>query len=508
MEDYSGDKSGDLCFVLQEGTKPLFSALLDKTAFEAEYLKEKKHSMDRYCGKDNIGASSNIGSSSSTPQFKKLPRHFHLQMDNSAKDNKNQTMIAFASELVKRGIFETVTLCFLMPGHTHEDIDAVFSRVSTRISHREIMTLLGLMAETWECEAVHPVPYLIQEVADYKDYIKEFVKPIKGQSVPMAFRFFMKNNVPVFQTKEHINSSWSPHEGVCIWKEDTISKQLQFPSGEPKSKVLAPMYKRAEDVLPYITHYVEWLKKTWKDETSSGYVERLPLIEYWRNIAKILSNPLSNEGETSQPLENGFWPRTNHGTGYKAELGTFEETGWRATSDMVELENELENEILEGQMAFVGPSSERESDRFVPLQDIVEGVFIFIRPTDEFEKLNPGHFWMARALTRVQTDRASPNLGEFKLEWWRPKHRGHLWPSDDHKQYDGVFTIKSKTWEKDPLQSEQWLPAASAFLSWTYRGKTIEKGLKIPPTVLEAIKIYIDRARIEDLRATRGKAIA
>ena len=97
----------------------------------------------------------------------------------------------------------------------------------------------------------------------------------------------MKNNVPVFQTKEHINSPWSPHEGVCIWKEDTISKQLQFPSGEPKSKVLAPMYKRAEDVLPYITHYVECLKKTWKDETSSGYVERLPLIEYWRNIAEI-----------------------------------------------------------------------------------------------------------------------------------------------------------------------------------------------------------------------------
>ena len=237
-------------------------------------------------------------------------------------------------------------------------------------------------------------------------------------------------------------------------------------------------------------------------------MERFPLIEYWRIIAKILPNPLSNKGETSQPLANGFWPRANHGTRYKAELGTFEETGWKAISDMVELENELENEILEGQMAFVGPSSERESDRFVPLQDIVEGVFIFIRPTDEFEKLNPGHFWMARALTRVQTDRASPNLGEFKLEWWRPKHCGHLWPSDDHKRYDGVFTIKSKTWEKDPLQSEQWLPAASAFLSWTYRGKTIEKGLKIPPTVLEAIKIYIDRARIEDLRATRGKAIA
>ena len=298
-----------------------------------------------------------------------------------------------------------------------------------------------------------------------------------------------------------------PHGGVCIWKEDTIQKQLQFPSGEPKSKVLAPKYKRADDVLPYITNYVDWLKKTWKDETSSGYVERLPLIQYWSKVAKILANPLASEGDTSQPLANGFWPRTNHSTGYKVELGTFEETGWKATSDIVELENELENEIEEGQMAFVGPSSERESDRFVSLLDIVEGVFIFIRPTDEFEKLNPGQFWMARALTKVQTDRASANLGEFKLKWWRPKHRGHLLLEDDHLRYEGIFTIKSKTWEYDPLQQEQWLPAASAFLSWTYRGKAIEKGLKIPPKILEAIQIYIESARIANLKATRGKAI-
>jgi len=94
------------------------------------------------------------------------------------------------------------------------------------------------------------------------------------------------------------------------------------------------------------------------------------------------------------------------------------------------------------------------------------------------------------------------------LQWWRPKHHGHLWTGDDHKRYEGVFTIKSKMWECDPLQQEQWLPATSAFLSWTTRGKTIEKGLKIPPKILEAIKSYIERARIEDLRASRGKAIA
>jgi hypothetical protein len=41
--------------------------------------------------------------------FKPLPRHVTLQLDNSAKENKNQTMIAFSSDLVARGVFETIT---------------------------------------------------------------------------------------------------------------------------------------------------------------------------------------------------------------------------------------------------------------------------------------------------------------------------------------------------------------------------------------------------------------
>jgi hypothetical protein len=59
--------------------------------------------------------------------FKPLPRHLMLLLDNCPKKNKNQTMIAFGSDLVARGIFETVTIFFLIVGHTHEDIDATFS---------------------------------------------------------------------------------------------------------------------------------------------------------------------------------------------------------------------------------------------------------------------------------------------------------------------------------------------------------------------------------------------
>ncbi|KAL3677563.1 hypothetical protein R1sor_027511 [Riccia sorocarpa] len=42
------------------------------------------------------------------PSFKPLPHVFMLQMDNSAKDNKNVHVLAFCSELVIRGVFEIV----------------------------------------------------------------------------------------------------------------------------------------------------------------------------------------------------------------------------------------------------------------------------------------------------------------------------------------------------------------------------------------------------------------
>jgi hypothetical protein len=41
--------------------------------------------------------------------FKPLPRHLTLQLDNCPKENKNQTMIAFGSDLVARVVFKTVT---------------------------------------------------------------------------------------------------------------------------------------------------------------------------------------------------------------------------------------------------------------------------------------------------------------------------------------------------------------------------------------------------------------
>lgn len=62
-------------------------------------------------------------------------------MDNTAKDNRNNIMWGFLASLVELNLVEEVELSFLPVGHTHEDIDAMFSRIAQQIKSRKCVTL-------------------------------------------------------------------------------------------------------------------------------------------------------------------------------------------------------------------------------------------------------------------------------------------------------------------------------------------------------------------------------
>ena len=61
------------------------------------------------------------------------PKHLWIQVDNCGGDNKNSHICKFCATLVDRGVFLSVTLAYLQVGHTHEDIDALFSIMSSSI---------------------------------------------------------------------------------------------------------------------------------------------------------------------------------------------------------------------------------------------------------------------------------------------------------------------------------------------------------------------------------------
>ena len=63
-----------------------------------------------------------------------VPSNLWIQMDNAVGENKNQFWARLLGLLVDRAIFKVVVHSYMRPGHTHEDLDALFGVLSTHIA--------------------------------------------------------------------------------------------------------------------------------------------------------------------------------------------------------------------------------------------------------------------------------------------------------------------------------------------------------------------------------------
>ncbi|KAL3678302.1 hypothetical protein R1sor_021258 [Riccia sorocarpa] len=179
-----------------------------------------------------------------------------------------------------------------MVGHTHEDVDALFSKVSAQTINKDVLTLPALLAEIWDSEMMHPVPLLLEEVADYKSYV---------------------------------------------------------------------------------------------DSSFARYIRYNPVISYWKKVKEQLESiqPFPDEN-----LRMGFWPQTNHGTGFTLAQRQQEATRDGPEDGIIvvdELQQELHQENNLMLQPYVGDPANRPKRSFIPLEDITEGKFVILRPDDAFE---------------------------------------------------------------------------------------------------------------------------
>jgi hypothetical protein len=100
-----------------------------------------------------------------------LPLILNVQMDNAVGDNKNRFVFCFWSLLVAKGIFREVYVNFMLVGHTHDDIDALFGRWSMLLRKDSFPTIPLLMKSFMEVESIPTIPHLIEEVLDFKGFI-------------------------------------------------------------------------------------------------------------------------------------------------------------------------------------------------------------------------------------------------------------------------------------------------------------------------------------------------
>lgn len=117
-----------------------------------------------------------------------LPPVLYLQLDNCARENKNRYLFGFLCLLVELGIFQKVKVGFLMVGHTHEDIDQVFSRFSTWLQTHPALTSSQLINGFEKSYTPNPQGIVLEKQFNVSEWIKPQLESISMHSKPHQFR--------------------------------------------------------------------------------------------------------------------------------------------------------------------------------------------------------------------------------------------------------------------------------------------------------------------------------
>ena len=76
----------------------------------------------------------------------RLPPTLRIQANNCTYKNKNIYMFIFCTILEAMGYFQEVQLCFLIVGHTHEDIDQRFN-ISNILKRKNVDSMKELLQQ-------------------------------------------------------------------------------------------------------------------------------------------------------------------------------------------------------------------------------------------------------------------------------------------------------------------------------------------------------------------------
>ncbi|GBG82102.1 hypothetical protein CBR_g34382 [Chara braunii] len=165
-----------------------------------------------------------------------FPSVLYLTLDNTSKENKNKFVLSYLVFLVKMRVFSKVKLNFLLVGHTHEDIDQMFSCFSRKQAAHGTFDLLELqhvIRESYKVEQDHGVH--VEEMTktmDWKLYVQDHLHNVNDISFNQHFRIKRNDNGEVrIWNKQYHNSQWQPNdkEGLDIFKSEPTGQVQASP---------------------------------------------------------------------------------------------------------------------------------------------------------------------------------------------------------------------------------------------------------------------------------------
>ena len=169
----------------------------------------------------------------------KLPPTLWLQLDNTCRDNKNRYVFAFCQSLVDMGLFQEIEINFLPVGHTHCDIDQLFSRISVHLYGNNCLNFRDLLRKArMACSMIKYTEHL-RGFADWKYhclYHRLIVSGtnFKGYQKFRQFRFVRKEERgqefrTLFQARKTVfHKYWGDLEGNIGGHIPLALKKLDF----------------------------------------------------------------------------------------------------------------------------------------------------------------------------------------------------------------------------------------------------------------------------------------
>lgn len=176
-----------------------------------------------------------------TDRLRCLPRRLILQADNTPKETKNTITLAMAVWVLaqlQQTRLQSIEFCYLIVGHTHDLIDAIFSFVSRALHACDVLSLPDMFSQLNEKMRRPPVWKHLRDVWGFRDSRPRHLTAsnIKGIGLPHHLRVFWNRNADIcIQGKRWLTSSdWCAPIVVCPASDVAGLREWWAPPLEPQ----------------------------------------------------------------------------------------------------------------------------------------------------------------------------------------------------------------------------------------------------------------------------------
>ncbi|KAL5017771.1 hypothetical protein ScPMuIL_005146 [Solemya velum] len=219
---------------------------------------------------------------------KPLPPVLYLQADNCFRENKNKFVLALLELLVHKEVFYEIQMSFLYVGHTHEDIDQMFSTIADTLRKEKALTLEELHSKM-------PCATSLGGCFDISSWLAPHLSLPRNHSKTGMFRFRKSTEGVKIYYRKNSDQTWKTLGGSFF---KLINNKVSLPTGV--GNVLFPFLERID---------LELLKdslKTWRVyfRLTNSFISGI----WWETFLNKLGQRLGSERLLKQwGRENAVW---------------------------------------------------------------------------------------------------------------------------------------------------------------------------------------------------------